>query len=159
MTHKTTLLARALCAFGMLCAALPASAAAPVTLLGDVKAEKTVIEDGVSKTVLVEPDVVVPVDRLLFSTAFSNTGSEAVENFVLTNPLPAAVTLAPEEAGTLVVSVDGGKSFGTLSELTVTDPEGQARPAQASDVTHIRAVIASIKPGSGGSFQYHAIVR
>ena len=72
-----------------------AAHAAPgqVVLYGDVKLEKTVVEAGKSRVVLTEPKVVVPGDRLLFSTRYSNGGTTTVQNFVVTNPLPAAVAL------------------------------------------------------------------
>ena len=136
-----------------------AEAAYPVTLHGTVQLEKTVSENGVDKQVLSEPKVVVPGDLLLFSTDYQNTGAKAVTNFVITNPLPSAVTLAADGAGAFDVSVDGGKTWGTLVALKVADGKGGTRPAQASDVTHVRWSIASIAPGASGTVSYHAIVR
>jgi hypothetical protein len=36
------------------------------------------------------------------------------------------------------VSVDAGKSWGPLAKLTVRGADGAPRPAQGSDVTHLR---------------------
>ncbi|MBO9623857.1 MAG: hypothetical protein J7500_14205 [Sphingomonas sp.] len=130
----------------------------PVVLEGGVKLEKSVVENGVAKPVLVEPKVVVPGDRLLFTTRYANKGTQGVSNFVVTNPLPAAVRLAPEGAAGLQVSVDGGKSWGTLASLTVAEGTGR-RPARADDVTHVRWTIPAIAPGGTGTVEYHAIVR
>jgi uncharacterized repeat protein (TIGR01451 family) len=132
----------------------------PITLGGDVKAVKIVTDkDGKSKTELVEPDTIVPGDRLIFGTDYANKGAEAVTNFVVTNPLPAAVQLAPDADPALEVSVDGGKTWGVLAKLTSSNPDGTKRPATQGDVTHVRWVLPSIAPGASGRLTYPAIIR
>jgi uncharacterized repeat protein (TIGR01451 family) len=132
----------------------------PIVLSGDVKAVKiTTDAEGNAKTELVEPIAIVPGDRLVFGTDFANKGNEPVTNFVVTNPLPAAVRLAPDADQALEVSVDGGKSFGTLPSLTLANPDGTSRAAAHADVTHIRWVLASIAPGASGRLTYPAIIR
>lgn len=128
-----------------------------VVLKGDVKLEKTVVEAGKSRVVLADPKVVVPGDRLLFSTRYANTGGATVQNFVVTNPLPAAVAL-DAQAGDQV-SVDAGTTWGKLAALTVADGKGGRRPAQAGDVTHVRWTLPTIAAGASGQVEYHAIVR
>lgn len=135
------------------------SAPSPVTLKGDVMLEKTVTENGVSKVELAEPKVVIPGDRLLFTTRYRNEGAQAVTNFVVTNPLPSAVALSGADAPGTEVSVDGGKTWGQLGALTIAGSEGTARAATAADVTHIRWTIPAIAPGASGEVQYHGIVR
>lgn len=132
----------------------------PVTLAGDVKAVKIVTAaDGSERIELVEPGTIVPGDRLVFGTDYANNGSEAVTNFNVTNPLPAAVRLAPDADATLTVSVDGGKSWGKLAELQVTAPDGTTRAATHEDVTHVRWVLTRIAPGEKGRLTYPAIIR
>ena len=145
-------------------ASLPATAAvqaqSPVTLSGDVMAvEVSTDEAGNEVTTLVEPSVIVPGDRLIFGTDYANNGSEPAENFVVTNPLPSAVRLAPDADPALVVSVDGGQSWGTLAELSVTDEAGTSRSASHGDVTHIRWTLEVIAPGESGRVEYPAIIR
>lgn len=135
------------------------STPSPVTLKGDVMLEKTVTENGVSKVQLVEPKVVIPGDRLLFTTRYHNDGTQAVTNFVVTNPLPSAVALESGGAQGTEVSVDGGKTWGQLGRLKVASTEGTPRAATATDVTHVRWTIPSIAPGASGEVQYHGIVR
>ena len=101
----------------------------------------------------------MPGDRLVFGTDYANNGTEAVRNFNVTNPLPAAVRLAPDADPALTVSVDGGKSWGKLSELQVTATDGTTRAATHEDVTHVRWVLASIAPGETGRLTYPAIIR
>jgi uncharacterized repeat protein (TIGR01451 family) len=130
-----------------------------VKLAGEVKLEKVVVVNGAEKVTLVEPAVVVPGDRLLFSTRYENSGAQSAENVVVTNPLPSAVALANDSAAGLSVSVDGGKSFSQLASLTVADGKGGMRPAQAADVTHVRWVLATVAPGANGTLTYRAVVR
>ena len=67
--------------------AASAQGSSPVTLSGDVKAVETSVDaEGNETTQLVDPDVIVPGDRLVFGTDYANNGAEAVENFVVTNP-------------------------------------------------------------------------
>jgi uncharacterized repeat protein (TIGR01451 family) len=131
-----------------------------VALTGDVKAVKiTTDADGKERTELVEPSTIVPGDRLVFGTDYANRGIEAMTNFAVTNPLPSAVRLAPDADPALEVSVDGGKTWGALGELTFTNSDGTTRPATHADVTHVRWVLASIAPGASGRLTYPAIIR
>ena len=138
---------------------IASAAAGAVVLKGDVKVETTVVEKGVEKTVLATPKVVVPGNRLLFSTSYRNESATPVQNFVVTNPVPAGIAVAAPDAASLTVSVDGGKTWGKLAALTVKDAKGAARPAQAGDVTHVRWTLATIAPGAAGAVAYHAIVK
>nr|WP_137678361.1 hypothetical protein [Parerythrobacter lutipelagi] len=132
----------------------------PIALSGDVMVEKTVVDEaGISTIERVEPDVVVPGDRLIFSTDYSNSGSEAVTDFVVTNPLPSAVRLASDADAGLAVSVDGGASWGILAALTVAADDGSVRPATHADVTHVRWTLAEVAPGERGRVEYPAIIR
>lgn len=143
-------------------AAVPCAAqAAPsqIVLAGDVKLEKTVTEGGKSRIELHDPKVVLPGDRLVFSTVYTNGSASPAQNFVVTNPLPGAVSLIYEAAQGYAVSVDGGKTWGALAALKVSDGNGGQRPATAADATHLRWVIPAIPAGASGKVQYHAIVR
>ena len=141
--------------------ALPAAAQQqPISLAGDVMMVKTETNAaGESTTKLVEPKTIVPGDRLIFGTDYSNSGSDAVENFVVTNPLPAPVRLASDADPELSVSVDGGKSWGKLAELSVNSEAGEARAASHADVTHVRWVLSVVEPGAKGRLEYPAIIR
>ena len=145
-------------AVGMAFAA-PLQAASPVSLDSEVKVERTVNEGGVDRRILAPPVDVVPGDRLVFETNYANKSDKAVDNFVVTNPLPAAVKLA-EQDSTFDMSIDGGKTyFASIASLTVPDEEAGSRAASLSDVTHIRWTIPRVAAGESGSVSYHAIVR
>lgn len=131
-----------------------------ISLSGSVMHETVSFDaSGKEVTELVEPNTIVPGDRLIFGTDYNNGSDEAVDNFVVTNPLPPAVRLAPDADTTLIVSVDGGKSFGTLSQLSVLAEDGGSRPADQADVTHVRWTLPSVAPGESGRLEYPAIIR
>ncbi|KLE35583.1 hypothetical protein [Aurantiacibacter luteus] len=141
-------------------AAMAQDAAQPITLEADVKAVvETTAADGTKQVELVEPGTIVPGDRLVFGTNYMNGGTEPFNNFVMTNPLPAPVRLAPDADADLVVSVDGGTTWGRLAELAVANEDGTSRPAEHRDVTHIRWTLAVVETGASGRFEYPAIIR
>lgn len=161
MKILSNLIAATLLAGAAMANIAPASAQDQAMVLeGDVKVEKTMTDaNGATSVEFVEPETIVPGDKLLFSTAFTNSSAEAVENFVVTNPIPAAVRLSPEADAQLTVSTDGGSTWGKLAELTVEAEDGTRRAAQHADVTHIRWTLASVAPGESGRLEYPAIIR
>lgn len=143
-----------------LAAGLVAPAAAQpqaIALAGDVKVVRQVTENGQTRETLAEPTQVLPGDRLVFTTRYSNASGQPVEDFVVTNPLPAPVRLA--QSGEFSVSVDGGKSFGPLAAARVTGADGKPRAAEPGDVTHVQWRLARIAPGASGEVRYFAEVR
>ena len=130
---------------------------AQVELAGEVKVERRQIVDGTEQTVLLEAAEVVPGETLVFTTRYRNSTGAVVDNFVITNPLPEAVALAA--AGEFEVSVDDGATYGALSAMTVTDAAGARRPAEPSDVTHLRWVLPQLAVNAAGTVEYRGIVR
>lgn len=160
MRKLTNLLLVAAAALAVPALPLAAQDSSPIVLNGDVKAVKIITDaDGKQRTDLVVPSTIVPGDRLLFGTDYANNGVDAVKSFVVTNPLPAAVRLAPDADPALEVSVDGGSSFGVMASLTIANSDGTTRQAAHADVTHVRWVLASIAPGASGRLTYPAIIR
>ena len=160
MKSITKLMLAAAAALALPAVPLAAQNNSAIALTGDVKAVKVITEaDGKERTDLVEPSTIVPGDRLVFGTDYANKGSEIVTNFTVTNPLPAAVRLAPDADPAIEVSVDGGKTFGVIAALTIANSDGTTRPAAHADVTHVRWVLASIVPGASGKLTYPAIIR
>lgn len=135
----------------------PAFAQAGVALKGDVKVVRQVTENGQISEKLEEPTQVLPGDKLVFTTRYTNGGAEPATDFVVTNPLHKAVKLAKVDS--FEVSVDGGKSFGALATLKAAGADGASRAAELADVTHVRWRVASIAPGASGEVKYFAEVR
>ena len=130
-----------------------------VQLSSTVMAEKTVSVGGREQVQLQKPASVLPGDKLIFQTDYRNAGAQAATQFVVTNPVPAAVAWTGEASPGAVESVDGGKTFLPFNQLKVKGADGALRPAQPADVTHIRWTLASIAPGASGLVKYRGMVR
>lgn len=112
---------------------------------------------------------VIPGDKLVFVNTYRNTGSTPVTGFVINNPVHAAVSFVDVAELWAMLSVDGGKSFGELSGLTVTEIAGAetelkgasiTRAAQPSDVTHIRWTFDNpIAAGASGELRFSGVVK
>lgn len=152
----------------LIAAAAPAHAATPgVALSSEARIERTEEgADGRERTVLKSPAevIVVPGDRVVFTLKYRNGGTEAANGFRATNPMPAPVQFVSANEDWAEVSVDGGKSWGKLSSLTVetkaADGTSVTRPAGPEDVTHVRWVFATpIAPGGEGSLSYRGVIK
>lgn len=137
-----------------------AQTGSPVRLEGYVKLEKVVTDaTGAARRELVEPTTVVPGDRLIMGTRFVNGGAGAIENFVVSNPVPAAVRVAEVPDPAQIVSVDGGKTWGPFAAQVVRDEAGEPRPALPGDITHIRWTVPTVAPGGSGAVEFAITVR
>lgn len=137
------------------------AASANVTLESEVFVERTQ-QDATGKEVKVleEPQVVVPGDPLVFVLSYSNGGVEPAESFVVTNPIPAAVAYVSSDSPGAEFSVDGARSWGQLENLTVALEDGTMRPAQPTDVTHVRWTFTQpIPAGAQGQLSFRGAVR
>ena len=115
---------------------------------------------GKSHNVLKALNRVLPGDVVVFALDYRNGGSKPVANFVINNPVPAAVTFTGTEERWAVVSVDGGKSFGPLVTLKIPKGDGTLRAAVAADVTAIRWTVPQPIPvGASGKVQFYGVVK
>jgi uncharacterized repeat protein (TIGR01451 family) len=132
----------------------------PLELAGYVTLEKvTITASGERQVERVEPRVVVPGDRLIFGTRFANRGAVPIEGFVVSNPVPPSVSLSGEIDPALLVSVDGGATWGRLAELAVVQADGSRRAALPGDVTNVRWVLPTVAPGESGTLEFPVTVR
>jgi uncharacterized repeat protein (TIGR01451 family) len=156
MRMRTTL-------FLLFAALLPgqALAANQVALANDVFVERVTTDvTGKQRILLEEPKVVVPGDRLVFVLNYRNAGAQPADKFVITNPLPAAVSFADAGDTRPLVSIDGGRGWGQLDQLTVALSDGTRRAAQPADVTHIRwAFPKPIPAGGSGKLMFRGVVK
>lgn len=118
-------------------------------------------ESGQETTQLVPVSTVVPGDEVIYTISFTNISDEPAEKVTITNAVPQHMAYVGDTAfgpGTEVsYSVDGGIAYGSPDELTVRDEEGDERPANASDYTHIRWVMRNnLEPGSKGFARFRA---
>jgi uncharacterized repeat protein (TIGR01451 family) len=146
----------------LIAAMAPAAAwaADTVSLSSEVFVERVKQEAGQSRVVQEPPTVVTPGDKLVFILSYRNDGAAPASGFVVTNPLPEAVSFTGEETAGAVVSVDGGKSWGQLARLKVPGADGQPRAATPGDVTHIRWAFAQpIGAGTAGKLSFRGVVK
>ena len=136
-------------------------AATPLQLSSDVFVEKQVVRADGSRTVVLEkPKLVLPGDNLVFVVKYRNTGTATASNFVVTNPLPAAVTFNGTSDGLEVVSIDGGNKWGILGMLRVKQPNGTLRAAERRDVTHIKWNLNQpLTAGAEGKLIFRGVVK
>lgn len=143
-----------------LASAAPALAA-PLELASEVFVERELKRaDGSVTTVLEAPKLVVPGDQLVFVLRYKNAGAAPASKFTITNPLPKAVAFVGTADGTEIVSVDGGKSWGALPQLKISNADGTLRPAFAGDVTHIKWDLNHmLAAGSAGQLIFRGVVK
>jgi len=106
---------------------------------------------------------VVPGTEVIYVITYHNVGKQAASDVVITNPIPSELAYRPEtEPGPSAapeVSVDSGKTWGALAKLMVPGADGKPRPAQGSDVTHVRWKLRTpVKAGEEGSVSYRAVL-
>ena len=103
---------------------------------------------------LLEPaSALNPGDRVVTVLRWYRLGGDG--GFVLTNPVPAAISYQKSSRPDELVSVDGGRSWGRLGDLRIG-----ARMASPEDVTHVRWRIPAGHSAIGkGHLAYSGIVR
>lgn len=109
----------------------------------------------------VDPDVVVPGDRVRVTLTFTNDGAAPASGVNLVNPIPKGLAYddTADTAG-FGVSIDGGKNFGPLTSLIVPVEGATGRPATAAEVTHVRWLWPdAIAPGASRSVAFFGRVR
>lgn len=154
-------LATPLLAMGLL---LPAFAMAEVQLSSAAFQEKEVLANG-KKSVKREPLAnAVPGQEIIYVITYRNTGTEPVQNVVVNNPVPKELAYVANSAlgnnTRFEASVDGGKTFGVFSQLTVKGADGKTRAATGTDVTHLRwTLTAPLKAAGEGDVSYRAVLR
>ena len=126
------------------------------------KQETFVNEAGEAEQRLVPADVVVPGERVIYTITFTNISDETAEKVVITNPIAEGLVYVDGSAfgpGTdITFSVDDGENYAAAGDLTVTE-NGESRPAEAKDFTHIRWVMRSeLAAGAQGTARFAAIL-
>ncbi len=119
--------------------------------------------DGTMRRERVPAAKVVPGTEVIYVITYRNVGKQPATEVVITNPIPAELAYRPEQgpgpSAAPEVSVDAGKSWGALASLTVKGEDGKPRPAQGSDVTHVRwKLSAPVRAGQQGSVSYRAVL-
>lgn len=126
-----------------------------------VHKEEVVVDDnGERRTQLVPASEVVPGDEVIYTITYTNISDETAENVVVTNPIPPDLTYVDGSAfgpgSRIEFSVDGGSTYMTAEQLTVTE-DGVTRAALPADYTHIRWSMANdLAAGAQGIARFRA---
>jgi len=147
---------RSLLLLGAALAATPAAAAGPLQVTSQVMVEaRQRAADGTTRIALVPARRVVPGDRVVFTLAYRNTGTQPLADLVFDNPVPRGVAYrAPAPDGPAPeLSVDG-RRYGTLAQLAA------GRAVDPDDVTHVRwRLPRPLAPGAAGTFAFLAVLK
>jgi uncharacterized repeat protein (TIGR01451 family) len=141
--------------------ATAAMAASPVQLSSEIFVEKQQKRaDGTMAVTLVAPTMIVPGDQLVFVVRYKNAGAQPANGFSVTNPIPRAIAFSGTSDGNEIVSIDGGKSWGKLSQLSIKKADGTVRPALMTDVTHLKwNMHQTLTAGAEGKLIFRGVVR
>jgi len=128
-----------------------------VKLESSVHEEITTIDaKGAKQVSLVDATAVAPGDVVVIRIAYHNTSDTPVGDIVISNPVSQHLRFMSVRDGAGMVSVDGGKTYGSLVDLKVKDGD-EARPAVAADVTHVRwSFDAPLAAGAQGAVAFAA---
>lgn len=141
--------------------------AAPMSAMADAQistklsafVEKTVHDANGTKLVLEDRKQIFPGEKVVYVLSYHNVGQAAVSNFAITDPIPAPVSFESTPDANALVSVDGGKSWGSLATLKVAAGSG-FRAARPEDVTHVRwALKTAIPGGAEGKLSFRGTVK
>lgn len=140
-----------------------AFAVSQVSVQIEMHEQKTVMDaDGQTRTELVPIDNIVPGDVVVYVIHYANNAEQPASNIVLNDPVPEQMVFVQGSVkgdnATTYYSVDGGANWATdISELKVTDADGEQRSATAADVTNLRWKInGELNPGEKGQVQFAA---
>jgi uncharacterized repeat protein (TIGR01451 family) len=114
--------------------------------------------NGKSKIEWVEPDNIIPGDKVGYRISVNNPGAEEAGDLVINNPVPENTVYVSGSArganSNIEFSVDGGNQYGAPAELFISK-EGTKLPATAKDYTHVRwTLLTPLKAGDKSSVQY-----
>jgi uncharacterized repeat protein (TIGR01451 family) len=133
-----------------------------VKVIAEVESKRT--EAGREVVKLVPADRVVPGDQVIYTVQVRNAGAAAVESPTVTEALPEHTRYIADSAvgpgAAVSYSVDGGRTFDLVENLSVQGPDGHPRPAVAADITHIRWQLKnSLKSNSVAFVRFRAVVK
>lgn len=115
--------------------------------------------DGKVTKKLVPAARAVPGDEVVYEIGYRNNGADTATELAIDNPLPKEVTFVSASRDPTVVSVDGGKQFGQLAQLSVVGPDGTSRQARTADITNLRWIVPTLPGGASGKVTFRAKVK
>ncbi|MEL6244835.1 MAG: hypothetical protein AAFU66_02175 [Pseudomonadota bacterium] len=143
--------------------AAPAAASEFTAIQSVQRAVMTTNDAGEVVRVFEPTDLIAPGDELKYALTYENGGLDDADGVMLTMPVPQEVLYiensATTDGVTVEFSADNGATYTTRADLTVLI-EGQAQPASANDITHMRWTFTdALAPGEAGTVGYRGILR
>lgn len=126
--------------------------------------EKEIInQDGKKEIRMVPAEKVIPGTEVIFTTYYENVSKDAVENAVITNPIPRHMIFREGSArgsgAVIKYSIDGGKTYDATTKLFILDEAGRKFAARPQDYTHIRWTFESpLASGAKGEVSFKALL-
>jgi uncharacterized repeat protein (TIGR01451 family) len=120
--------------------------------------------DGTTRAELVPAGVASLGDEVVITVSFENVSAQALDGVRITQEIPSGLRYVDRSAigpgSEVLYSVDGGRTYGQPSELTVAAADGRRRIATADEYTHIRWLLkAPLEAGAKGFARFRAVVR
>ncbi len=118
-------------------------------------------EEGRKEIVRMPAAKVIPGDEVIFTNHYTNVSKDALDNVVITNPIPEH-TLYKENSATgdgteITYSIDGGKTYDLPENLKKKWADGKEYRAAPSDYTHIQWRFLKSVPQEGkGQVEFRA---
>jgi len=124
----------------------------------------TVNQQGVKHVQRKPASHVVPGNEVVYTITAKNTGKQAADKIVVTNPVPEHTVYIEGSAfgknTDITFSVDGGKTYAKPDRLTIEDANGKSHRADASNYTNVRWIFrTSLKSGAQARVGYHVKVK
>ena len=150
----------------LICAAMLAAAlCAPAFAQGKVALESAVFverkghtSDGRVEKRIEPAGQLARGDRVVLMVEWQ-AGTRSRGSFAVTSPIPRTLAFQRASEEGTEVSVDGGRNWGRLGTLTISEADGK-RLASPQDVTHLRWQVSPREAARGrGRITYSAIVR
>ncbi|MBB3033064.1 hypothetical protein [Alteriqipengyuania lutimaris] len=133
-------------------AASTAGAQSLVAIDREVFLEVSQERDGRTQRLLAPAEMLERGDTVVLMLAWRSPRDAP---FTISSRVPRNLAFRASGGATAQVSVDGGRTWGTLASLRV-----EGRPATSADVTNIRWDVANPRAAKGrGVFTYSAVVR
>ncbi|WP_371378353.1 hypothetical protein [Thalassotalea aquiviva] len=146
----------------LLIAPVIAFAAPNVEIKQIVEKEITMIVDGVQVTKRVPASEIEPGAVLFFTLSYKNSGDQVATQVAIDSPIPEGTTYvlgsALGEGAKVLVKLTNETDYQEEASAKVNFIDGETIPAQASDISALRWIVADIPPASDGKVSFQVEV-
>ncbi len=140
-------------------------AQADIKLTTSAEIEVTKVnQQGIKRVKRVPASHAVPGNEVIYTITAKNTGKQAADKIVVTNPIPQHTVYVTGSAfgknTDITFSVDSGKTYAKANQLIVKGQNGKTRRASANEYTNVRWVFGfDLKPGAQAQVGYRVKVK